>query len=791
MASSDLLVQALMGSQMNQDPALAAALPRLQMAQALMQEGTNTAPVGSKWAGIGRVAQALLGGYMQNQSMSSIQDIVNQRNADTTNQMQYLRGGAPGGVAAPSPVPAPQASADVPTGGAGGSLPAEYLPYYQEASARTGIPVNVLIAQGKQESGFNPNATGGAGEIGLHQILPATAQSPGFGMAGVDPATLRDPRANINFAADYLKARGGPRTDFSNPANVEAALKNYNGGGDPNYVQHVMRYAGGVPVVSGGQGVAGRTGGTDVAGPAAPGAPGVNPNAQVQIPPPAGGQSGGPPGGAAPQQYSRQDALDMMNRARDVMANPRNQYNPALMKGAQAQMEIAKTILGLETYTQLPGGFQRSQSGKIESPAAPLPHFVQTPIGQFDTTGTHQGTYMPAPRPVTDVHGNTVGIGPGGQISPVATNPSGVTGNTPEANAMRIMAEIGPKMANGTATPQEVANYHVAVSAFQNPQNVSLAPGQTSTQITRPLPAGMPQPGAMPQQPQTAMPPSSAPVYGVPGPQPPIQGVTSTGPLPPSSAPPTQQPPNTVTNSILPSARAKIWENMANQDAQTVQKDQEKAAAGLPTLGTTATIRAMLPDVTTGKTADAKLLVSQWAAAAGMSPEQTEKYFGTNPVMGELLQKKLFELSTGAVRGMGAREPGSVISMFQRNYPQMGSRDMTIDAMTRLLDMDQIRNQDYASAKQQYHNESINTLSEDKGYRGLSGFDTQFDKTHNPRVYSAAALAAGGLPSQTWSKGLSPQQQADALRLAGRIYPDATVLDKNGVKHQLAGGDGG
>lgn len=130
--------------------------------------------------------------------------------------------------------------------GGGGSgqvnVPPEYLPFYQEASARTGIPIEVLIAQGKQEGNFDPTATGKAGEIGIHQILPSTAQSPGFGMAGVDPKTLRDPRTNINFAADYLKARGGPRNDFSSPATVAAALKNFNGGGDPNYVANVLRY---------------------------------------------------------------------------------------------------------------------------------------------------------------------------------------------------------------------------------------------------------------------------------------------------------------------------------------------------------------------------------------------------------------------------------------------------------------------------------------------------------------------------------------------------------------------
>lgn len=143
---------------------------------------------------------------------------------------------------------APAVSANMPpVAPASGSakVPTEYLPFYQEASKRTGIPVDVLIAQAKQESNFNPDAVGGAGEIGLHQIKPSTASNPGFGIQSVDPADLKDPRTNINFAADYLKARAGPRVDFSNPATVDAALKNFNGGGDPNYVANVRRYMGG------------------------------------------------------------------------------------------------------------------------------------------------------------------------------------------------------------------------------------------------------------------------------------------------------------------------------------------------------------------------------------------------------------------------------------------------------------------------------------------------------------------------------------------------------------------
>ncbi len=44
--------------------------------------------------------------------------------------------------------------------------------------------------------------------IGIAQIMPSTARNPGYGMAGVDPKTLTDPQANLNFAAKYLAARG-------------------------------------------------------------------------------------------------------------------------------------------------------------------------------------------------------------------------------------------------------------------------------------------------------------------------------------------------------------------------------------------------------------------------------------------------------------------------------------------------------------------------------------------------------------------------------------------------------
>lgn len=223
--------------------------------------------------------------------------------------------------------------------GAGGpaasaTVPQAYMPYFQEASARTGIPVDVLIAQARQESGFNPNATGSAGEIGLFQIKPSTAQAPGFGLDPVDPGTLRDPRSNILFGAQYLKARMGSG-DPADPAVQRRGLAAYNGGGDPNYVANVTRYLpqpGGVQTADAAppRGVAARTGGTDVAGPGAGPAPAP--------PTPLSMAPAGAPTGAAPDSTPADSALapDVRQRLQAMAGPPPNALGPQNVAPAAA-----------------------------------------------------------------------------------------------------------------------------------------------------------------------------------------------------------------------------------------------------------------------------------------------------------------------------------------------------------------------------------------------------------------------------------------------------------------------
>lgn len=66
---------------------------------------------------------------------------------------------------------------------------------------RHGLPPEVALAVMQIESNFDPRAKGAAGEVGLMQIMPATARMLGF--AG-DDRQLAEPGVNIRLGVQYL-----------------------------------------------------------------------------------------------------------------------------------------------------------------------------------------------------------------------------------------------------------------------------------------------------------------------------------------------------------------------------------------------------------------------------------------------------------------------------------------------------------------------------------------------------------------------------------------------------------
>jgi soluble lytic murein transglycosylase-like protein len=78
---------------------------------------------------------------------------------------------------------------------------AHYRSLIEKEAAQAGLSPEIAEAVMAVESGYNPGAIGGVGEIGLMQILPSTARMLGF--SGTD-ASLAVPETNIHYGVTYL-----------------------------------------------------------------------------------------------------------------------------------------------------------------------------------------------------------------------------------------------------------------------------------------------------------------------------------------------------------------------------------------------------------------------------------------------------------------------------------------------------------------------------------------------------------------------------------------------------------
>lgn len=734
-----------------QDPTYWPVQRRMSLAQAMMGEGLSGAPAYPMQA-LARVVQAGLGAWMEDKAEKQLQDTISKQGADAVAAYQGALamgplGSAlmtqPGSTAAPLP-PAPQAP-PAPSYGGGGpgasvEMPPEYQQFYAEASKRTGIPVEVLQAKDRQESGFNPGATGAAGEIGIGQISPKTAVSPGFGMAGVqNPDVLRDPRTNIDFGADYLKARAG-NVDWHDPAQVAAALKTYNGGGDPNYAANVMRYLPQTYAMAAGQAQPAQApptaqGGAtptpeqmhamsdqdwlaqqnktypgmvrpwDVAAggntasdtrPAVPmpsaaaggGAPAPQQGAQGGAAPPQGAAAPSaavqPQGGTGAQSPNIQQAIRMMQTAAEMrLQNPYSRPHQIL---AQSLEQQAQLLMTLDTFKT-----------------------VQTPNGPMtinQRTGEPKYLLPETPRPVTDQQGNTWILHPGGQATLLQGNPSGIAGNEPENVQLRTLTDLGAKLNSGQPlTPQELTKLLTTATAWQQFRaDRDPNTGRIEMHPTRPLPPGLEALGSI--------------LHGT-GQMPGASGVTS------------------LSQGMSPAQRGA--EEKLGQDFATVDKkayDNANASLGMLTsMNNSAEVLNSTPGgwAATGAGANARLEI-------GKSLNQVAGLFGGQPVVDpekvgswELLNKQTKLMGMQVINAYfgGSREAASIINGATNAVPNAENSYLGFRMVSSGIEQDLQRQRELYQFK-------ADRLANGQP---LATAETDFNKAHPIKDYTLRAIA--------------------------------------------------
>jgi soluble lytic murein transglycosylase len=107
------------------------------------------------------------------------------------------------------------------------AYPVPDMPLLVGAAKRVGLDPAIVAAIVRQESGFNPRATSGAGARGLMQVMPAVGEQIARAQRVPEwtSALLYQPEVSFAFGAGHLKAALGEYSD------LPRALAAYNAGG--------------------------------------------------------------------------------------------------------------------------------------------------------------------------------------------------------------------------------------------------------------------------------------------------------------------------------------------------------------------------------------------------------------------------------------------------------------------------------------------------------------------------------------------------------------------------------
>jgi hypothetical protein len=814
------------------NPATAAALRRQAYAQKLMEQGTDVSPLRSGWQAAARAIQGVLGGYEMATSQGQLQDINKQQQAEAAQQqksiMDLLGGGGTGATTpgpaapllptAPAPAPpdlgagsgtgaaqgataapaadgklppAPQLAPIVSPGGAKFSVAAPYADRFQ--GLVTDLENAGYKIAGDQSGGFNPRFIAGTNIPSQHAsgaAIDVNWTSNARGTQGDIP-----PELARSLAAKHGLTWGGDWSGKTrDPMHFEVASAN-RAPADGRY-----------------QVAAANTGSqTDVA--PVPGAP---PGAGAQPGAPAATQ-GAPPGATPPPNFQQarvlfQKALEMETSTnplvRAMAGSVRQQATTMMSMGAwgnpvqlgNGQYVQRNSLSGEVHYGGEGDKFEHASNGDIINMRTGA---VVSKGGDYARTGTSpsgQPIYsMPGHPPVAVGSGPETYVGSDGGIydkasrTLVQANP----GWTP----------VGPTAGGGTLYRDEKGGMHTVESAarpetqFANTIatiNAKVKSGEALTQqehegytaaynhlypFTQKWNQDLKAWALVQEKPPTGnvVAPQDLPMPGV-KPAPGSVAANTAGLVKPAAAPVVTPPAQNVRTAEL--TQQSVGKQM-EEDFKQANTDLTTASGNRSILGETATIRSLQPNVRTGYGADAQAHMGSMLTALGAKPEDVQAFMGQNPADAEALQKLFLKQSSSAARGLGAREPGSVIMMFAKAYPSLASQPGTIGLISRLIDMDQHYKEDRANAKLDYLNNQRATMKDPTDYGGERGFKQSWDTQNDPKIYVGAALAAAGQPYSVWAGQLSNAQKVQALQLVHRWEDVKEVQNENGKPQSL------
>jgi hypothetical protein len=199
--------------------------------------------------------------------------------------------------------------------------------------------------------------------------------------------------------------------------------------------------------------------------------------------------------------------------------------------------------------------------------------------------------------------------------------------------------------------------------------------------------------------------------------------------------------------------------------------------------GIARSILDLLPQVRMGWGADTIQQGAKIMDSIGVPRSLVERF--THPQYGDDLNKLFLQYTSAEVRAMGAREPGSVISLFQANYPNLETHPQAAQLMVNALRMQSQWAADRSAAAQQWVADQRKNMGQfGENYQGLTGFENSFNKTNNPHDYWRAAAAMAGEKDVAW-KGLD---EAGQHRVFAFIPKGEKFVDDKGNWYPKPGG---